>query len=571
MSSFKLPTNRLTTGKIADKIRNILLQAGEPRLRLIWFSLWLLSILGLCDVPGDLLRPIPGWLQWTVILMISAMKGVVLTLLYVFCRKFRFLKIIYWIAFGLYALLCVSNAVGMAIYGMGISHKMLVIISQTNNSEISEFFPTLFANLFAKALSLATLGTIAGVVILWQIIRRLSYRVYGYLIMTSGFVGLIAMLFALYTLRDGGANNMILSLRTLKCIVEVRNENRTIDEMMSKLDRYKNGDKVTSTHKAATVLYIVGESASRGHLSIYDYPLETSPQMEKISDSLFLFDNAIGSSAQTVGNIERLLSLKRDKDTGKWWDYPLLFDIIKSAGYHTSWLSNQERSGKWGSGAGVLASCADVVRYLGKESSEDATINKYDDVLLQPLKEALTDTAQYKFIGLHLMGSHIRYISRYPQSRNFFTADDEMKAFPGKDISRSKYGTIAEYDNSLRYTDSIVSVMFDYVLKLDEPAIAVYLSDHGQNVYDDGTEYVGHSPKFVDVPLVICVNEEYRRQNPDIVEMLRNSLHRSVSTSALPFVLMTLTGTNCPEYNPTEDFISGGFVERKRYVDNKPW
>lgn len=557
--------------KITDRICVIIRETCEPRLRILWFTISILSLLGVCDIPGDLLRPMPSWLQWVMVILISAMKGLILTLLYLFCRKFRFLKIIYWIAFGLYALLCIANAVGIAIYDMGISHKMLVIISQTTDSEISEFFPTLFSNLFAKILSTGTWITLAGVVILWQILRKLSVRVYSIVILASGLAGLICMLSALYTLRDGGANNMILSVRTLKCIVEVRNENRTIDEMMSKLDRYKNADKVTSSHKAATVLYIIGESASRDHLSIYGYPLDTSPKMEILSDSLYIFNDAVGSSAQTVGNIECLLSLKRDTDTGKWWEYPLLFDIFKSAGYHTAWLSNQERSGKWGSGAGVLASCADVVKYLGKESSEDATINRYDEILLTPLREELSDSSQYKFIGLHLMGSHIKYISRYPENRSVFTADNEMLKFPEKDITSSKYATIAEYDNSIRYTDSIVSVMFDAVSRLKEPAIAVYFSDHGQNVYDDGTDYVGHSAKFVEVPLVIYVNEAYRQQNPDIVEMVLNSRQRPVSTSALPFALMTLTGTDCPEYNPTEDFLSWHFVERTRYVDNKPW
>lgn len=145
-----------------------------------------------------------------------------------------------------------------------------------------------------------------------------------------------------------------------------------------------------------------------------------------------------------------------------------------------------------------------------------------------------------------------------------------MKMPGGRSHSWEEATTIAEYDNSIRYTDSLLGEMLRAVARQPEPAVLIYFSDHGVNVYDiDGIH--GRGERFVEVPALIYANAPYRVANPDMVSALDSALMLPVTTADLAHPLMTLTGTTYSGYDPTPDFLSPKYVKRHRYVDLRPW
>ncbi|MDE6010369.1 MAG: sulfatase-like hydrolase/transferase, partial [Muribaculaceae bacterium] len=267
----------------------------------------------------------------------------------------------------------------------------------------------------------------------------------------------------------------------------------------------------------------------------------------------------------------RLLTFMTDEPGAKeWYEYPSVLQIFRRLGYRTYWISNQEYSGRWSNLSSILSADADVLEYVGSMDSDDHFLYRYDDVLLPEWKSALNAPDSLQMVFLHLMGSHFQYENRFPASRRRFRGSDVQSRLPRKWLDSKKAGVVADYDNSILFTDSILVRMMADVCAMREPAVLIYLSDHGDDVYDD-RDYRGRDPKFVDVPFVICANEAYRQRNPEIMKAMAEAAHRPFSTSELPQIILGLTGTAYHFYDSVRDPVSSRFAPRRRWVDDTPY
>lgn len=84
------------------------------------------------------------------------------------------------------------------------------------------------------------------------------------------------------------------------------------------------------------------------------------------------------------------------------------------------------------------------------------------------------------------MGSHTPYSDRYIHEKAPFTVDQLPKTLPnGKPTptDAKRRGIICDYVNSIHYNDQVVSQIFQRYSQT--PAIVIYLSDHGQAVFEN--------------------------------------------------------------------------------------
>lgn len=78
-----------------------------------------------------------------------------------------------------------------------------------------------------------------------------------------------------------------------------------------------------------------------------------------------------------------------DRETVRaWYEFPLLIDLFKNAGYKVWWLSNQERTGMWSNSTAAMVSKSDNVIFK-HESSEDHQLNMPDETLLSDIKQGI--------------------------------------------------------------------------------------------------------------------------------------------------------------------------------------
>lgn len=240
---------------------------------------------------------------------------------------------------------------------------------------------------------------------------------------------------------------------------------------------------------ASVYVLVLGESCNRSHMSLYGYGRHTTPRLER-RDDIVAFGNVVTPYTNTMNSVLASL-MERNMDNNISLDSSIhVFDVFHAAKFRTYWLSNQSPLGVWDNAVYNLARLADETCFLNataNTSMESTAKASYDELLAAPLAQALAQKAPHKFIVLHLMGCHSKYAKRYPPAyRHFRGAAD-------------KAGRIVdEYDNAVLYADFVADTLFSMLASYaaahpDTRMAAVYVSDHGENVYDDGSDYAGHN------------------------------------------------------------------------------
>lgn len=547
--------------------KGITISKGLVRL---WLLLSILAVGSLADVMEYAAHQSGAFLALIGLVCAAMFKSSVLTFLYVICRDRSVLKILAIVLIAIFCILSILNGGCWLFYGFGISRKLITIVAETNSSEVGEFIPELVDKLIVCLSSIWFWVFVIIFSALWILFPKLQKKWLIRIICIASALGLFYLIFV-FTTADIGRTNHSIYARSYRCMANYIRDMERVRELQHKKRPLPHPESLVSSRAAERIVVIIGESASRDHLSLYGYPLPTSPRLDTISNGLYKFDDAISSSTSTAQNMPQLISFMTDEPGGKeWYEYPSLLQVFHQLGYQTYWLSNQEYSGKWSNLSGILSSDADVVEYVGSIDSEDHYLIRHDDIILPEWRKAVESNDSLQLIFIHLMGSHFQYAHRFPDSGKHFVANDIKSKLPRKWLNEKKAGIIADYDNSILFTDSIIGVVMDGVRDLAQPTLVVYVSDHGENVYDD-RDYRGRDPKYVKVPFVIYANDEYRRKNPDIISAIKTARSNSFSTSELPQMLLHFSGTKYIFYDSIRDPISPYFKKRKRYVDDEPY
>ena len=275
-----------------------------------------------------------------------------------------------------------------------------------------------------------------------------------------------------------------------------------------------------STSPNNTLVIILGESCNRNHMSLFGYNRNSSPKLDNRKD-IIPFTNVISPYSNTIHSVLSILSNHNLENNIKVNNRIDLIDLFHSANYTTHWISNQSPIGVWDNQVTVFANKSDHVTHVNLSSSssfESTYTTSFDNKVLNPFINTLNSSSKNKFIVIHLMGNHISYRKRYPQNFEVFKGKGERDE------------TIAKYDNSILYNDYIVDSIFSILASHSNTkySSAIYLSDHGENVYDDELNRTGHNyskkiPKAnVEIPFIFWASSSFKKLNKDKIRTIYN-------------------------------------------------
>ncbi|MDP3925994.1 MAG: phosphoethanolamine transferase, partial [Hydrogenophaga sp.] len=197
----------------------------------------------------------------------------------------------------------------------------------------------------------------------------------------------------------------------------------------------------------STVVLVIGESSRPDHWSINGYERNTTPALGS-QNGIVSFQNVVTPWPATRRAVPILLIGEMEQTHLASINHPSVLRIFKQAGYRTTWLSNQSPLGPYDSLIAIHARQADEVIYTNRASYSKA--GALDEALLLPLAETLRGKVEKNFVVLHLLGSHKRYVDRYPLDFGQF----KPTIRDGVDDDNS---TVNAYDNSIAYTDYVLS------------------------------------------------------------------------------------------------------------------
>ncbi|SBW02369.1 phosphoethanolamine transferase [uncultured Dysgonomonas sp.] len=243
---------------------------------------------------------------------------------------------------------------------------------------------------------------------------------------------------------------------------------------------------VESKESPEKIFFIIGESASRSHYSLYGYKEKTSPFFDSLALAqpvVLNYYNAYSPASITRDALRIILSFSTPNDIRPFFENFNIIDMANKAGYETIWLSNQDKLGESDSYIGFVSANA-------SQSMYEKAIIREDFTLLNHLKETYKPDKKQFFV-IHLNGSHVPYGERYD--------DADERALPG---SKTK---TKEYDRSIHHTDRLLHSIYQ-IMKQDSSSVLYYFSDHAELVEGGGHGVLVMDHNLFDTPLVTINN-----------------------------------------------------------------
>lgn len=316
--------------------------------------------------------------------------------------------------------------------------------------------------------------------------------------------------------------------------------------------RFKNVH-LANLHEASEpeiFVVVLGESSRRKSWSLYGYTRATTPLLEAMRPQLVVFDNATANANITMYSIGLLLT--RASPTS--WDVARrersLITLLRQGGYSVSWISNQERFGFSENPVSAISLEAGSTSFANDYVSDpksDVQRDPYDSNLLPRLSAELARFVSKPgkaMIFLHTMGSHDAYDERYPVTFDVFHGtrggDDPLDA--------QQRRIVDQYDNSIRFTDYVLSSIIQQVAALNRSSAVFYFSDHGERLFEPSEpELRGHgfpTPSIaeLEIPFLVWLSPAYRSAHPEFVTRLEARVHTPAQLENVFETIVDLAG-----------------------------
>lgn len=509
--------------------------------------------------------------------------------------------IVYAIAYPLY----LADTFCWVKFGATLNPAMLLLLGETNSNEAGEFFTSyVTADVLLSHVGWFLLIAITHVLCAlywdrtagkriaswWQ---RHGWRFKGWTWNIAGSLPVAALLiWAAATSYDNKA--LYYHTMTRETIGEVEHDlaitprtemyqpamrllfsiysNELIAKQLLRLKETSKDVRIDSCSVTSpNIVLIIGESFNKRHAQIYGYDKPNMPNQMRLMQSgrLTRLDDVVAPWNLTSFVFKHLMTTYCVGDPKDWCDYPLFCQIFRQAGYQVNFFTNQflpqAKEAVYDFSGGFFLNDPDMSK--AQFDVRNDRLHVFDQDLLKDFDREMPDSmrahlSKPQLTIFHLMGQHVSYRIRCPNSMKQWKADD----YPNDtDLDRKKLTVLADYDNAVWYNDSIVNQIVERFNKQD--VIIIYLSDHGEEVFDKGARrFFGrmHNAKITKrladeefrIPMWIYCSPQYSKNHPAQAKAVKEARTKPYMTDALSHMLMGLAGIHCPYYNPRYDLLS---------------
>ena len=434
-----------------------------------------------------------------------------------------------------------------------LSASSLFVLFDSNSSEAAEFLDFYVDYRFKIFSVLMLFVIITSTLRIKSLLRDFNNTLTRTKILTSTYILLV-----LAFLKFSGLIVYNLAYLILKSSIEYNAES-------SKLGAYKtnktgNFNNVSRPNSQEDEVYVIvlGESTSRSHFGLYDYPRPTTPKLNSLKDELIIYNDVISPHAHSIASITKVFTLGNYEHSDKIGDGSII-QLANKANFETVWLSNQRPIGIYESLVTKIALSSNKSKFLTTTYGAHSKVK--DAELLPELERVLSDdSSSKKFIIIHLMGTHASYVNRYPDTFNKFK-DTPLSNYKSDETSR----IINHYDNAVLYTDFVVSEIIQKVKALNTKSFVLYMSDHGEELFKD-RNMAGHNEDvstqdMYDVPFLLWQSDDYKEQ-----KQLKIDVDRSYMLDDLFHSVADLLEISAKEVEEERSIFNAAFKDRKRFI-----
>ena len=276
--------------------------------------------------------------------------------------------------------------------------------------------------------------------------------------------------------------------------------------------------------KKPNLLFFGIDSLRRDHMSLYGYKRLTTPHIDKYVAGGIAFENCFSAHIPTTPGYANMLTGRDVFGTdvvalgqSKIVDgVPVLAEMLRDEGYETTCIGFKGNA----SGRGY----DNYINFPGwGPDHADGRAHKaqnLNDVAIPELERLAAGDKPF-FLFMRHMDPHSPYLSPEPFMHMFFQGDafdpndkrmqkvydfkpfgDYIGSWVPKGLTNPDY-VIAQYDGSVAYMDSCIQAVLEKLaaLGLEEDTIVVFVSDHGETLYDHDCYFDHHG--MYDTTLVV--------------------------------------------------------------------
>lgn len=321
-----------------------------------------------------------------------------------------------------------------------------------------------------------------------------------------------------------------------------------------------------------TIVMVIGESSRFDRWSLNGYERDTNPLLKQ-EKNLVSFSDVVTAVSATRLSVPIIVSRKPAAQSLKaGFSEKSFLTAYKEAGFKTYWLSNQMSFGQFDTPTSVFAKEADVTQFLNLGGFTNSS--NLDQVLLEPMANAMRDAAPKKLIVLHTLGNHWNYSHRHPQSFDQWKPSLYGIVNPAYTDLKNKQALNNSYDNSILYTDWMLSEVIQKLKASPQITSLFYISDHGQTLYDGSCNlaFHGHNTQFeFHIPAFMWYSDAYQEQFPDKVVQMRLHKNARLSTENVFHSLLDMANIRYPDEKLEWSILSKQLKPHTRYVDSYGW
>jgi len=497
---------------------------------------------------------------------------------YLYCVIAAVLKPLYlhWLSWLAFTAITLGEIFCVLFYKSMYSINVMKLVMQTDKQESSEFIQNA---LHTSSPWLAFLFILLSALTAWGIIalcRKLHLKaqmiilyVMGALVIWSGIREVpqyirLGRCLSEDTTADLGDSKHLPRLRSSSVrMLYGFSFNYVAAKELSMLSEMVNKNVVSScSMRCPTIVLILGESYNKYHTPLYNpNSLPTTPYLCQMRDAgqLWVHSDAISPSNMTSTVMHNIFSTWDDQCPDHYTDHTLFPIVFRQAGYRVYYYSNQfviEKADMWSMIGGSILNNPELsdLQFTARNTHR----YEYDGELLQDIPNVDSLLQQPTLLIVHLQGQHVGYEERFPASFATFTEADF--SIPYSDYANT---IAARYANATRYNDSIVCTLWNELK--DQDVIGIYLSDHGEEIFDwrdhyersDMDELNKEIAKYqFEIPMLYLMTDTFQNRHPEVVEAVQSSLNKPFISSDLCQILFDLAGIDSPEYNAKHDILS---------------
>lgn len=263
--------------------------------------------------------------------------------------------------------------------------------------------------------------------------------------------------------------------------------------LIKESDKINFGAKRKPVDGKETYVLAIGESSRYGNWSLMGYERETTPLLES-TNGIIAFTDYYSTATLTMFSVPQILTRATASDFEVNYKEKSIFKPFQECGFKTFAI--------------VCKNLLSYETYL--TSGMDSLFCVGNDAEVPALIDSLAKVHEKTFFIVQFLGSHSFY-SNYDREREVYAPN-----YNTNPEDKSLETLINSYDNTILYTDYVLSSIIQTINQPDRTSGMIFVSDHGEDFRPGTGGHGGTSQPGIDeyhVPFIIWNSESWINEN----------------------------------------------------------